>query len=460
MQRHLRLAALPLLMLWAAGAEAAGPRITIAPITGDKRATVQSQISAALCKTNTCVSSTRVFTKKKPDWKKIQSANVQGLLVGGIGKAKSGGGKELTLSWLNKPGKAAQSWTYPLTKQGKLTTSSVNQLSGEVNNLATGAAAPLIAPGGDSSAAAGVAAAGAAVAAGVAASQTPPPPAPEPLPLPVTPTPPPATGEKTLADTPVAHDAGADVAAEGPRHQWRFAVELGVDLLNRNLSYDTSATLRPYSVGLFFAPHARLELYPIAFFSDGLFAGIGLFGDYALSVGLKSKFPNDTQDKGTSYVRWQGGLEWRLRFWKDSDFAIVPFGSYLKQKFTTDGTPSGIGFDGLPQFDLSSYRMGLRFDIPVSGSFWIIVGADYVLWTTKSVNIQAADGTNKVPPSTGSGHAIEAELGVNIGIVGPLSVRIFGFYSSTSFSFDDPTNNAKSATDRYLGGRVMLRLQF
>ena len=248
MQRHLRLAALPLLMLWAAGAEAAGPRITIAPITGDKRATVQSQISAALCKTNTCVSSTRVFTKKKPDWKKIQSANVQGLLVGGIGKAKSGGGKELTLSWLNKPGKAAQSWTYPLTKQGKLTTSSVNQLSGEVNNLATGAAAPLIAPGGDSSAAAGVAAAGAAVAAGVAASQTPPPPAPEPLPLPVTPTPPPATGEKTLADTPVAHDAGADVAAEGPRHQWRFAVELGVDLLNRNLSYDTSATLRPYSV--------------------------------------------------------------------------------------------------------------------------------------------------------------------------------------------------------------------
>src|SRR5262249_40698072 len=144
-------------MTWAAGAEAA-PRITIAPITGDKRATVQSQIGAALCKQNTCVSSTRVFTKKKPDWKKIQSSNVQGLLVGGVGKAKSGGGKELTLSWLNKPGKAAQSWTFPLTKQGKLTTSSLQQLSGDVNNLATGAAAPLTAPAGDTSVASGVAA--------------------------------------------------------------------------------------------------------------------------------------------------------------------------------------------------------------------------------------------------------------------------------------------------------------
>src|SRR5262249_23897332 len=180
-------------MTWAAGAEAA-PRITIAPITGDKRATVQSQISAALCKQNTCVSSTRVFTKKKPDWKKIQSSNVQGLLVGGVGKAKSGGGKELTLSWLNKPGKAAQSWTFPLTTQGKLTTSTLRQLPGAVNTRAPGAAAPLAAPGGDPSVASGLAALAAAVAAGTPtpAGQAPPPP-PEPLPLPVTPTPPPPT---------------------------------------------------------------------------------------------------------------------------------------------------------------------------------------------------------------------------------------------------------------------------
>src|SRR5262249_50097576 len=187
-------------------------------------ATVQSQISAALCKQNTCVSSTRVFTKKKPDWKKIQSSNVQGLLIGGVGKAKSGGGKEVSLSWLNRPGKAAQSWTFPLTKQGKLTASSLQQLSSDVTPLAGGAVAPVVAPGSDTSVASGVAAGAAAVAAGSPspAGQAPPPP-PEPLPLPVTPTPPPTTGEKTLADTPVAHDARADVAPERPRHQWRVA---------------------------------------------------------------------------------------------------------------------------------------------------------------------------------------------------------------------------------------------
>ena len=42
-----------------------------------------------------------------------------------------------------------------------------------------------------------------------------------------------------------------------------------------------------------------------------------------------------------------------------------------------------------------------------------------------------------------------------------LALRIFGTYSSTSFTFDEgQATAAGSATDRYLGGRVMLRLQF
>jgi len=294
----------------------------------------------------------------------------------------------------------------------------------------------------------------AAPAAGAAAA--------EPLPLPVTPTPPP--GEKTLADTPVAVDAGANQGLEAPRHQWRFAVELGADFLNRNLSYGNvggSSTLRPYSASLFIAPHLRLEFFPIALFSDGFFAGLGLFGDYAMSVGLKSSFPDNSLEKGSSYSRWQAGLEWRMRFWKDSDFAIVPFFAYGKQKFVTDGDPTTAGFAGLPQFDLSGIKFGLRLDIPVSSGFWIIVGADYVLWSTKTLAVQDSSGANVSPPFTGSAKAIEAELGFHIQLVGPLSLRIFGTYHSTSFTFDDgqPTA-AGSATDRYLGGRAMLRLQF
>ena len=73
MSFHGRLVALGLLVC-ALSAEAA-PKITIAPITGDKKSQVGSQISGALCRTYTCVPSSRVFTKKKPDWNKMKSAN-------------------------------------------------------------------------------------------------------------------------------------------------------------------------------------------------------------------------------------------------------------------------------------------------------------------------------------------------------------------------------------------------
>ena len=470
MSFHGRLAALGLLVC-ALTAEAA-PKITIAPITGDKKSQVGSQISSALCRTYTCVPSSRVFTKKKPDWNKIKSANVSGLLVGGVAKSKSGKGKEVQLSWLDKPGKAAQSWSFPLSNAGKITSSSLQTLSADVGNLtsgggtaavgAVGAVAAGTAPGADTMSTTPPTAAPAAGAMAAAAAT---PAAAEPLPLPVTPTPPPTTGEKTLADTPVAVDAGANQGYEAPRHQWRFAVELGADLLNRNLSYGNvpaGSILRPYSLSLFVAPHARLELFPIAFFSDGFFSGIGIFGDYSMSLGLKSKFQDTANpfEKGTTYTRWQAGVEWRMRFWHDSDFAIVPYFAYGKQKFVTDGDPAGVGFDGLPQFDLKGVKFGLRLDIPVSSGFWIIVGGDYVLWSTKTLLVQDGTGVNSTT-FTGSAKAIEAELGFHIQLVGPLALRIFGTYNSTSFTFDqNQANAAGSATDRYLGGRVMLRLQF
>jgi hypothetical protein len=83
-----------------------------------------------------------------------------------------------------------------------------------------------------------------------------------------------------------------------------------------------------------------------------------------------------------------------------------------------------------------------------------------VLWSTNELPVQDATGVNSVT-FTGSAKAFEAELGFHIQLVGPLSLRIFGIYQSTSFTFDDNQPEAAgSATDRYLGGRLMLRLQF
>ena len=453
----------------------AAPKITIAPITGDKKSQVQSQISAVLCRTYTCVPASRVFSKKKPDWNKIKSTQVQGLLIGGITKTK--GGKEAQLSWLTRPGKAEKSWSFPLTQAGKLTSSSLQTLTGDVASvtaptevsggigavgaLAGGSAAdtlattpPTTGPA-SSTSTAGAMAAGAALAGTTATAQ--------PLPLPVSPTPLP-TGEKTLADTPVAVDAGANQGGELTRHQWRFAAELGVQLLNRNLSYSNvggSSILRPYTANLFFAPTVRLSFFPIAFFSDGFFAGIGLYADYAMSVGLKSSFSDsaNTFEKGTTFSKLNAGVEWRMRFWKDSDFAIVPFFAYGTQKFVTDGSPNDVGFGGLPQFDLTGIKFGLRLDIPVTSGFWILVGGDYVLWNNKTLAVQDSTGVNSTSFS-GSAKAIEADLGLRIALFGPVWLGVDFFYSSTSFTFDDNQPEAAgSATDRYLGGSITLRVQ-
>ena len=453
----------------------AAPKITIAPITGDKKSQVQSQISAVLCRTYTCVPASRVFSKKKPDWNKIKSTQVQGLLIGGITKTQ--GGKEAQLSWLTRPGKAEKSWSFPLTQAGKLTSSSLQTLTGDVASvtaptevsggigavgaLAGGSAAdtlattpPTTGPA-SSTSTAGAMAAGAALAGTTATVQ--------PLPLPVSPTPLP-TGEKTLADTPVAVDAGANQGGELTRHQWRFAAELGVQLLNRNLSYSNvggSSILRPYTANLFFAPTVRLSFFPIAFFSDGFFAGIGLYADYAMSVGLKSSFSDsaNTFEKGTTFSKLNAGVEWRMRFWKDSDFAIVPFFAYGTQKFVTDGGPNDVGFGGLPQFDLTGIKFGLRLDIPVTSGFWILVGGDYVLWNNKTLAVQDSTGLNSTSFS-GSAKAIEADLGLRIALFGPVWLGVDFFYSSTSFTFDDNQPEAAgSATDRYLGGSITLRVQ-
>ena len=231
MSLHPRLVALSVLVCsLTAGA---APKITIAPISGDKKSQVQSQISAVLCRTYTCVPSSRVFTKKKPDWNKIKSAQVQGLLVGGVAKAKTGKGKEAQLSWLSKPGKAAQSWSFPLTQAGKLTSSSLQTLGTDIGNLSSGSGAEVAGGIGAVGALAGGSAAdtlattppttgpassastAGAMAAGAALAGT----TAEPLPLPVTPTPlPPArrrSPTRRSPSTPVPTRAGRPPGTSG-----------------------------------------------------------------------------------------------------------------------------------------------------------------------------------------------------------------------------------------------------
>ncbi len=89
-----------------------------------------------------------------------------------------------------------------------------------------------------------------------------------------------------------------------------------------------------------------------------------------------------------------------------------------------------------------------------------MVGGDYVLWNTKSLAVQDASG--------GELHHLHRQRQGDRGgprravpLFGPVWLGVDFFYSSTSFTFDEGQPQAAgSATDRYLGGSITLRVQF
>ena len=61
---------------------------------------------------------------------------------------------------------------------------------------------------------------------------------------------------------------------------------------------------------------------------------------------------------------------------------------------------------------------------------------------------------------TGSANAIEGDLGIRFLLFGPVWLGVDFFYSSTTFTFDaGQPEAAGSATDRYLGGSISVRVQ-
>jgi hypothetical protein len=273
------------------------------------------------------------------------------------------------------------------------------------------------------------------------------------------PPPPPSGGERTLADTPVSADANSYSSGAGTRGQPLFTVELGGGYFNRFLSYtpDGTPALLTYKANSIFMGYVGLELFPFA--KTGSFlAGLGLFANYQLSLGLKSQQPTTGVEDSSSFSMLSAGLEARIRPIKYSDFAFTIPVAFRMYKFSVDNASTD--FPGLPQQNLLGVSIGLKLEIPIGSWFVILVGGDYVLWFQKQ---ELIGNSNPTFFPSGSAGALELEAGVGFYIVGPLSLRLLALYSNTAYSFDaDPTGTytATSASDRIFGGRATVRLEF
>jgi hypothetical protein len=230
--------------------------------------------------------------------------------------------------------------------------------------------------------------------------------------------------------------------------------------VQRKLSYEGvpagSTSLLGYQANLVVSPDFRLEVYPASLLTEGVFAGLGLFADYAFSVGLTTDDPAGGAEHSTSFTRLGAGLLWRLHPASSSRFTLIPAVSYQQLKFTIEPL-AGVPIAGLPNANLSGVKAGIDAEIPVSDAWSILLGVGYVKWTTAKDLV----GDGFFPG--GSAYALEAEAGVSVALTRVLSLRILGGYSGTHYSLDpDPsgTYQASGATDGYLGGTAMLRAEF
>jgi hypothetical protein len=436
------------------------PRITLAPVHGDKNNAVGSQLNGELCKVYVCVPYSKVSTNKKPDFKKAKKERVAGIFTTSITKTKKGYTAGVAL--LTTSSKPTQTWSFPLTSKRNMSSLAVKQVVHETG--------PVLGFSEDVAGVAAIAAAESAKAPAPVATTTPTSPmvsAPPPTSLSASetvtaiPPPPGAAPEKTLADTPVAVDATPPTNVGGVRGQPMFSVEVGGTFLNRQLSYTypTGATenLLTYNANVIGMLMLGLEFYPFAK-TGSFFTGLGIFANYQFAIGLQSQQPATGTQQTTNFGMGAAGLEARIRPVKYSDFAIVIPVAFRTYRFVVSNASSA--FPGLANQNLLGVSAGLKLEIPIGSWFLILIGGDYVFWFQKN---QLIGNTNPTFYNSGSAYALEGELGFGFYIIGPLSVRLYGEYSTTNYSLTaDPTvpYTATAATDQLIGGRVVVRLDF
>jgi len=427
-----------------------GQRLAIGAVTGTRSAPVTRQIAQALCAEFSCVSRSRAVTRGRVDSSKMKRNGVAGLVFGSISRA--GRGPSLWIELATASG-GRQSWKLPLTSAGILSPSSLGELTDGIHSELGGhpeaattvpPAAPPAAPPPEAPPAPPAAEEAAPPAPAPVASAPAPAPPPAAVPAPEPPPPPPAPAVARREPPP---------RPEEYKKQPFLTLEAGGFATSRNHSYSgvPSGGTAPsgYSVTIAAGPWVGAELFPLALGTQGLASGIGVFANYATSLGLNTNVSGTSTSTSLWWLR--AGAEWRLRPIYGSDFAIVPAVAYLTQNFSL--SPS---FVGLPNSSLSGIEGSLRLEIPILRWLSLLAGGSYVSWSSTGQLVG-----NSSFYTSGSAWALEAEAGLSLRLFGPLCLRGLWVFNTTSYTLKTSSvYQASGATDQYNGGRLTLFVGF
>jgi hypothetical protein len=252
-------------------------------------------------------------------------------------------------------------------------------------------------------------------------------------------------------------------APEGA-HDLRGAVEVGLWATNRHLTYggvsaSDSPPLRTFDASAVLVPNVRAEVYPAAFGGSvrSIWNGIGLYADYGRSILLKVKPPSDVggSNRSATLTRLGVGAKWRFEPFSATRFSVTPALGYRSLSLTTGGAE----IPGLPDTKLSGFEGRVDVGYGATARVTILAGGGYQYFTS------AKDLVKELFPK-GSARGLQLEGGVDVRVLGPLSVRALLEYERVSYTLERTADqgtggfHATSATDALLGVRINARAEF
>lgn len=403
-------------------AAAERPRITVLGVRGEGGAALAPELSRRLCEVNACVPPHRVRRAGKLDFAVARENGVSGVVFGKV--VRSARGRRLELVLLAGSYAPVRTWALPIGPDGTLAPRALDRAAREVA-AALGPRAPEPR----------------APSASAATTPAPAPPADGPAATAAA-APPPAPGRRP-----------ADGAA--PERPPVVAVELGVLVTTRDLSYSGTGTSGPtlmkFSAGAIAAPALRVELTPLAG-ADGWYAGATVFGAYARSVGLQTEDATPARTRrDTTLSALDLGAGLRLRPMPSSRATLLAWAAYRASSVKV--SPGG-AIPGLPDTDLAGPAAGLELEAPLAPRVALLVGAGYTRW------LRARALVGGYFPD-GSAWALDASVGLSLALTRRFSLRLTGAWERTSFTLSGASAyQATGATESYLGGRAGIRGAF
>ncbi|MEO6776443.1 MAG: hypothetical protein ABI467_26095 [Kofleriaceae bacterium] len=240
-------------------------------------------------------------------------------------------------------------------------------------------------------------------------------------------------------------------ASRNPMTTGAVWLDVGAEVARRTLTWESTGTMRPPRVGTA-AGAARIggEVYPFAFDSPtGGQAGLGLYGDYARTIGLSIAVPGTALKTPIEDGHYQIGARYRFVF---GDTSIAVGGAYWRRYYIANRSSLMMATQlDMPDVDYKAFAPGaeLRFAATPTVSGFVSFDVPLVM---KSGDIQSAT-------SYGRGTVIAFDVlgGVQI-LLGPhYALQLAGAFDQVGMKFEAAANSqaqirsVSAATDRSYG---------